>query len=107
MNSNVTVEVLAEYDTAALEREWRTLEQRARASVFQSWAWISCWLASLPQDIHPFLMRVSRGREVLALGMVCRANVRGTFGRARALLLNETGDATLDCVTIEHNGLLC
>ena len=107
MNSNVAVEILAEYDTAALEREWRALEQRARASVFQSWAWISCWLASLPQDIHPFLMRVSRGREVLALGMVCRANVRGTFGRARALLLNETGDATLDCVTIEHNGLLC
>ena len=107
MDNDVTVKMLAEYDTAGLEREWRALEQRSRASVFQSWAWIGCWLASLPQDIHPVLIRVSRGLEILALGIVCRAHVRGTFVTARALLLNETGDAKLDCVTIEHNGLLC
>lgn len=40
----------------------------------------------------------------MALGMVCR---RSKFGNARALLLSETGIAQLDCVTIEHNGLLC
>ena len=51
---------------------------------------IGWWLASLPQDIHPVLIRVSRGLEILALGIVCRAHVRGTLVTARALLLNET-----------------
>jgi CelD/BcsL family acetyltransferase involved in cellulose biosynthesis len=108
MNNNpITVAFLEEYDTATLERDWRALEQHAHSSVFQSWAWISCWLASLPPDVHPLLIRVSRGREIIALGMLCRAKVRAKFGMARALLLNETGAASLDCVTIEHNGLLC
>ncbi len=107
LDNNLTVALSAEYNTATLEGEWRALERHAHASVFQSWGWISCWLASLPQHVHPLLVRVSRGREILALGMICRAKVRCKFGQARALLLNETGSANLDCVTIEHNGLLC
>lgn len=106
-DSQLTVEIEAEYNISALDDEWQALEQRAHASVFQSWAWISCWLASLPRDVHPLLVRVSRARETIALGMMCRAKVRCRFGTARALLLNETGAAQFDCVTIEHNGLLC
>lgn len=107
LDSNLTVDISAEYNTATLEGEWRALEHHSHASVFQSWGWISCWLASLPQHVHPLLVRVSRGREILGLGMICQAKVRCKFGKARALLLNETGSANLDCVTIEHNGLLC
>jgi CelD/BcsL family acetyltransferase involved in cellulose biosynthesis len=107
IGSHLTVSISAEYDTVALEREWLALEHHAHASIFQSWAWIGCWLQSLPQDVQPLLVRVSNGREVIALGMVCRAKVHGKFGKSRALLLTETGAANLDCVTIEHNGLLC
>jgi CelD/BcsL family acetyltransferase involved in cellulose biosynthesis len=103
----VEVEILAEYNMVALEREWRALERYGNASVFQSWAWINCWLASLPEEIQPLLVRVTRGREIMALGMVCRARVQCKFGKAHALLLSETGAPDLDCVTIEHNGLLC
>ncbi|MEO5862536.1 MAG: GNAT family N-acetyltransferase [Burkholderiales bacterium] len=106
-NNTVTVAIADEYDMSTLALEWRELEQVAKASVFQSWAWISCWLASLPPDVHPLLIRVSSGPKIMALGMLCRAKVRAKFGMARALLLNETGAASLDCVTIEHNGLLC
>ncbi len=106
-NNTVTVAIADEYDMSTLALEWRALEQIAKTSVFQSWAWISCWLASLPPDVHPLLIRVSSGPKIMALGMLCRAKVRAKFGMARALLLNETGAASLDCVTIEHNGLLC
>ncbi len=106
-NNSVTVAIADQYDMLTLEREWRALEQVAQASVFQSWAWISCWLESLPPEVHPLLIRVSCGPKIMALGMLCRAKVRAKFGMARALLLNETGAAALDCVTVEHNGLLC
>jgi CelD/BcsL family acetyltransferase involved in cellulose biosynthesis len=105
--NNFAVSIDSNFDKTILEREWRALERYGNASVFQSWAWINCWLTSLPQDINPLLVRVTDGRETIALGMVCRAKVQGKFGKARALLLNETGAADLDCVTIEHNGLLC
>ncbi len=104
---NYKVEISNDYGLVRLKNEWRALEERANSSVFQSWAWISCWLASLPPEIHPLLVRVSRGGEILGLGMVCRAKVKSKFGNANALMLTETGAARFDCVTIEHNGLLC
>jgi CelD/BcsL family acetyltransferase involved in cellulose biosynthesis len=92
---------------ATLEREWRTLEARARPSFFTSWHWIGTLLAAVPPAHRPKLLRGAvRGKTVglalLGAGVIRR---RGLI-RSRALYLNETGDRRFDSITIEHNGLL-
>jgi CelD/BcsL family acetyltransferase involved in cellulose biosynthesis len=92
---------------ATLQREWRTLEARARPSFFTSWHWIGTLLAAVPPAHRPKLLRgAARGQTVglalLGSGVIRR---RGLI-RSRALYLNETGDRRFDSITIEHNGVL-
>ncbi len=101
------VEIISDYGLLRLKNQWCALESLGNASVFQSWAWISCWLSVLPEDIHPLLVRVSSGAQALGLGFVCKAKVKSKFGKANAFFLSETGKPNLDCVAVEHNGLLC
>ncbi|MHA1569209.1 MAG: GNAT family N-acetyltransferase [Alphaproteobacteria bacterium] len=94
-------------DIAALGKSWRALEDRANASFFQSWSWIGCWLDTLPAEAHPDLLVARTDGETVGLALLGRR--RGRRHRilpVHGLHLNETGDPALDCLTIEHNGIL-
>jgi CelD/BcsL family acetyltransferase involved in cellulose biosynthesis len=86
---------------AALEHEWRALERIAGRGFFLSWAWIGTWLATLPADTKPFLLRAKRGGATLGIALAVER------AAGRALYLNATGDRDLDAIYIEHNGFLC
>lgn len=82
---------------AALEEEWRALEQRARApSIFQCWTWVGCLAAERFDD--PVLLRAREGRRTTGLALFNR--------RGSRLLLTESGDAVRDAPFIEHNAPL-
>jgi len=51
-----------------LEREWRQLEARASASVYQSFDWIDCWVeaATGPQRIRPAIVSIRYADDRLA-----------------------------------------
>jgi len=90
-----------------LEKDWRELEARSDASFFTSWSWIGCWLSCLPSHIHPKLLRVTRGNEIVGLGLlVSRDFWRHRIFPVKALFLHATGDPLFDQITIEYNGFL-
>lgn len=90
-----------------VETLWLDLEQHSDGSVFQSWAWIGCWLRHLPSVVAPRLMSVSIGPEVVGLGVfVPRRERRHGLLHVHGLHLNETGDIRMDPINIEYNGLL-
>ncbi len=92
---------------ASLEQEWERLEADASASFFQSWTWMGAWLRSLPEPRCILVLRVRDGSQTVALGLFGQRRVlRHRFLRAKSLLLSETGDASLDTLTVEHNDLL-
>lgn len=87
---------------------WRALEPLARPSYFLSWGWISTWLASLPPAHRPELAVIHHGGAPIAAGLLARRRSRRHhLWPVRARFLNVTGDARLDELTLEHNGLLC
>lgn len=92
----------------ALEADWTALAEGHGVSPFSSWAWVSTWLRTLPQDVEPRVFRASDQHGVLALGLLVAVPERGVgrlFG-PHSLLLQETGDPVLDEITIEYAGLL-
>lgn len=103
----IEVQVAPTGDVDALARAWRALEDRSDASFFQSWSWIGCWLATLPAAARPDLLTARSGGETVGLALLGRRDDRrhGILP-VRGLYLNEAGDPTLDCLTIEHNGIL-
>jgi CelD/BcsL family acetyltransferase involved in cellulose biosynthesis len=97
-------------DTRAteVERIWRELDEPASRSFFTSWAWMENWLACLPHDQAPQLavIRDTHDKPHAAF-FVRRAPVtRLRVVRSRALYFNVTGNARLDNLTIEYNGLV-
>lgn len=86
---------------------WQDLQARADHSFFQSWGWISTWLAWLPAGIEPICLVARAGGQPVGLGLLVarRARRYGVIA-ARGLHLQETGDRRLDQITIEYNGLL-
>jgi CelD/BcsL family acetyltransferase involved in cellulose biosynthesis len=92
-----------------LAEEWRALEERAKPSFFQSWGWIGTWLDTIrSQGVSRVLVLAAhREGQLAGLGLLVPGRqVRHGFVRSRALALNETGNAALDTLCIEHNGLL-
>jgi CelD/BcsL family acetyltransferase involved in cellulose biosynthesis len=87
-------------DWEELGQRWRDLEQRARASFFQSWTWTGC-LAAERFD-RPLLLCARQDNHDVALALFNHR--RGLL--CDSLLLNETGDPGWDSVFIEHNGIL-
>jgi CelD/BcsL family acetyltransferase involved in cellulose biosynthesis len=86
-------------DLAALEPRWRALEARSDGSFFQGWTWVGC-LADR-RFPRPLLLEAWRGEGLVGLALLNRA------GRLRVRrLLGESGEAALDAVFVEHNGLL-
>lgn len=104
----IRVELLSLPPLAMLEAEWRALEARGAPSFFTSWAWIGTWLECLPQGQKARLLRASRAGLLVGLAIVCSTRVtRPGFVRSRRMSLNSTGDAFLDELTIEYNGIVC
>jgi CelD/BcsL family acetyltransferase involved in cellulose biosynthesis len=91
-----------------LAADWTRLQAQADGSPFNSWSWVSTWLQHLPDDVVPRVFRARDADGVLALAVAVEKPegwpVRA-FGR-RSLLLQETGVATLDEVSIEYTGVL-
>ena len=102
-----TVSIRALEDRAALEAEWRALEQRAHASFFLSWDWIGTLLDSVERLDAPQVLRIAAGHELKGLALLWSGRQRRHgFVRTRSLHLNETGRPEFDRITIEHNGIL-
>jgi hypothetical protein len=92
---------------ASPDRMWRDLEGRADGSFFLSHLWIGCWLKHLPADIRPHLLTARRNDRIVGLAVLCPQTIR-RFGLlpGRRWLLHETGDARVDRLAIEYNGIL-
>lgn len=100
-----TIETLPISEFPALGEEWPRLEARAQNSAFLAWPWIGTLVATSPAPLS--LLRISEGSEIVALAVLGARNVR-RFGliAAKQLCLNESGNAGLDRITVEYNGLL-
>lgn len=99
----LTLEPIA--DLRALAPEWLALE--GDASFFLGWDWIGLWLECLPPARPAMLLRATRAGATVALACLVANNVRRRLVTYRGLHLHATGDPALDCLTIEHNGLVC
>lgn len=95
-------------DRAALATEWQALEARAQGSFFTSWAWVGCWLTSLPTRQPVWLLRASLVGRTVGLAVVVRGPYRRLKGLpfARAWHWHASGDAVLDLLCVEHNDAL-
>ncbi len=99
----VTLEPLPElHRLAAL---WRHVEERADASFFLSWTWISTWLTSIERRPELVIARIDK--EVVGLGLVLsRLIVRHRVMPVWTLFLHQTGSEDQDVITIEYNDFL-
>jgi len=91
-----------------LAADWCALEATADGSPFTAWPWVSVWLRNLPARIRPLVFRASDSTGVLALALLVDAPKRPLRNiiAGRSLLLQETGDADIDDITIEYAGVL-
>ena len=87
-------------DDPALAAEWQAHARAWDAPVFRHWAWVGCLAQVRYPD--PLLARVQDGGALVGLALFNRR--RGRLGAA--LHLHESGDAAMDGVFIEHNGVL-
>jgi CelD/BcsL family acetyltransferase involved in cellulose biosynthesis len=86
---------------------WQALEPCSDPSFFQSCGWIGCWLRHLPSDRQPLAAIATRGEKVVGLGVfLARRERRHGVVPVDCFGLHESGEATLDSLHIEHNGLL-
>ncbi len=86
---------------------WQALQEQSDHSFFTSWAWIGCWLTSLPENFSPLLLKAEMSGRIVGIGILFakyRPQLK-VFGTP-ALYLNATGDAYFDEITIEYNGFL-
>ena len=89
-----------------LRRAWTPIDTGDGPGFFISWSWIGTWLAKLPAELEPLLLRGSIAGRGTALGIIIRRHSRRRkLISSNALHLNSTGDPDMDCITIEHNGL--
>ena len=57
-----------------LEESWRRLEASGNATFFQSWDWCDAWLAHYGRAIEPFIITVSRDRNISAIAPMVKSN---------------------------------
>lgn len=84
-----------------LSQAWRRLELAVPCSVFQSWAWVGTWMQCLPIDTERIVTKVESDGRIVGLGVF--AQPRHT---PDMLVLHQAGEADMDSVFVEHNGLL-
>jgi CelD/BcsL family acetyltransferase involved in cellulose biosynthesis len=94
-------------DPDRLGEAWRALEARRAPPFFRSWGWIGCWLRHLPPDRQPLAAIATSGAALVGLGVFVGYPVR-RYGLipAQRVALHQSGEAALDSLYIEHNGLL-
>ncbi len=99
------INALAERDLA--RQIWQSLQETAPHSFFNSWGWISAWLASLPADREINLHAAFLDGEPVAAFFAGRARgLRYGFLPSRTLALNATGNSHFDQLFIEYNRIL-
>ncbi|HVZ06460.1 GNAT family N-acetyltransferase [Rhodopila sp.] len=96
----ITVDVVRDFD--ALGRRWQALERRASVPIFRSWTWTGCLAEERFHD--PVLVEATESGRTIALALFNR--VRSTWGQPDRLYLSESGNPSLDCIYVEHNGVL-
>ena len=107
MSHDLQIDLTPAPAPAELGAEWTALEARARHSAFVSWTWIGAWLAALPSELRPCLLRARRGPRVVGLALFVPGRDRSLpLIGGRGLWLHATGRPELDAIAIEHNGLL-
>jgi len=105
--SALSIDIEEKYSLSELKECWSALEEKADNSFFNSWFWIENWLFSLPENYRPVLLSVRQGAETVGLGFLMHRNlVRHLCFPYRAYFLHESGDESVDQLTIEHNGFL-
>jgi protein-tyrosine-phosphatase/CelD/BcsL family acetyltransferase involved in cellulose biosynthesis len=103
--TNISYSVEPMLPLTKVEQLWSSFDDEPSNSFFTSWSWIGTWLKSLPSDCTPLLVRALRQQELLGLAvLIPRQSRRRMLISSRSLHLNTTGESTLDCVLIEHNG---
>jgi len=100
-----TLNALTERDAA---RElWLSLQETSPHSFFNSWGWISAWLASLPADREIKLVAAFLDDKPAAAFFAGRAQgLRYGFLPSRTVALNATGNKHFDQIFIEYNRIL-
>jgi CelD/BcsL family acetyltransferase involved in cellulose biosynthesis len=94
-------------DLDAVAAQWVELESIAKPSLFLSWGWVGIWLENLPADIAPNLLVARVGDRVVGLAVINRYDrVRYGWLKSKGLFLHETGNTSLDTLTVEYNGIL-
>jgi CelD/BcsL family acetyltransferase involved in cellulose biosynthesis len=94
---------------ALTERElvrqiWQGLLEKTPHSYFNSWGWISAWLASLPADREIKLLTAFLDDEPVVAFFIGRARgLRYGFLPSHTLALNATGNSYFDQIFIEYN----
>jgi len=88
-------------DFDVVARKWRSLEERADISFFQSWAWVGC--AAEARYKRPVLLQAGPDDAPWALALLNRT---GPLWAPERLSLGESGNAELDAVFTEYNGPL-
>ena len=104
---NIAIEIVKLPSYVQLEREWRELENHSDASFFTSWSWAGSWLACLPEEIQPKLLRATSDNKIVGLGLLVSSHFRRyKFLPVKGYFLHATGDPLYDNITIEHNDFL-
>src|ERR687898_612508 len=105
--SGIRVRLEPVVDLDWLGQAWRALEPQSEPSFFRSWGWIGCWLQHLPPDRQPLAAIATKGDQVLGLGVfLARRKWRHGLMPIDSLGLHQSGEAALDSLHIEHNGVL-
>lgn len=93
-------------DLKEIESDWLSLQEVSECSYFQSWGWISVWVANLALDLLPIIIRVWHDDELVSLGIFVERKIsRRLIIKSRSLFLNEYPFDGRNMV-IEYNGLL-
>lgn len=105
-----TVENIESIDIDALATQWRALERDVSPSFFLSWCWIGTWLKTLvPQAKNTSFHLVKTYDKETLIGL-CIASLSKRYYLklipSSALRLHQTGEACLDQIWPEYNGLL-
>jgi CelD/BcsL family acetyltransferase involved in cellulose biosynthesis len=105
-NLTITTEPLPSMEVLA--ELWRGLDRDSAHHFFLTWTWMGTWLRVLPPSIQPILLKAMDEDELVGFATLTlkRAKLRGLLP-VRQAWLNATGDPTLDCIMIEHNGFAC
>lgn len=94
-------------DIRVVEELWTDIQKRSVHSYFNSWGWISTWLANLPSDSKiTFHVGYQAQTAVVAFFLGERKSRKYGVLPSRSLALNATAHPYYDILYIEYNAVL-